>query len=74
MRWLIFGRDDDLGSLDDWTPARAARAAEATARYLLGSCGPVQVQDAASVRRAQFWAEVEQKPQRGRVLPLRRSR
>jgi hypothetical protein len=42
----------DLGYLDDWTPARAARAQEATERYLLGSCRPAQVETAAErVRR-----------------------
>lgn len=38
--------------LDDWTPARAARAQEATERYLLGSCRPARVETAAErVRR-----------------------
>jgi len=38
--------------LDDWTPARAARAQEATERYLLGACGPAKVETAADrVRR-----------------------
>jgi len=48
-----------LGHIAGWTPARAERAAEATARMLLGACGPVMVEDADARRRAQFWAEVE---------------
>jgi len=73
MRWLIFGRDTGLGHLDDWTPARAERAAEATARMLLGSVLGVRRQSPDEVRRAQFWAEVEQKQARPKTV-LRRVR
>lgn len=71
MRWL-FGRDD-LGVIEDWTPRRAERAAEATARMLLGSVLSVRRQSPDEVRRAQFWREVEARQQRPKTV-LRRVR
>lgn len=50
MRWLIFGRDD-LGHISGWNPLVAERHAEATARYLLGACGPAKVVGSRTVER-----------------------
>lgn len=64
---------DDLGHIAGWTPARAERAAEATARMLLGSVLSVRRQSPDEVRREQFWREVEQKQARPKTV-LRRVR
>lgn len=67
MRWL-FGGENGHGTLEDWTPARAARTAEATERLLLGACGPAVVEDAEARRRAQFWREIEARQARPRPV------
>lgn len=42
MTWLC-GERDDLGSLHPWDAVIAEKHAEATARLLLGACGPARV-------------------------------
>lgn len=71
MRWLFGGRDD-LGHIAGWTPARAERAAEATARMLLGSVLHVRRQSPDEVRRAQFWREIEARQARPRPVEAQR--
>lgn len=73
MRWL-FGGEDGHGYITPWNPVIAERHAATTARMLLGAVLRVRRQSPDEVRRAQFWREVEARQQRGRVLPLRRSR
>lgn len=76
LRWLW--DTTDLGYVSPWSPLIAERHAEATARMLLGDCGPAVVvgsrrDEAVLADREQRLAEMDRR-QAAVVRPFRRQR